>query len=41
MDPEGRFVEAFGQSVDADQIVEKIKEEVIEWEKQCGGKTSN
>lgn len=40
MDPEGRFVEAFGQSVDADQIVEKIKEEVAEWEKERGGKTT-
>lgn len=39
MDPEGRFVEAFGQSVDADKMVEKIRGEVIEWEKSHGGKT--
>lgn len=40
MDPEGSFVEAFGQNVEVDQIVEKIREEVGEWEKKQGGKTS-
>lgn len=40
MDPEGHFVEAFGQNVEPDQIVAKIKEEVLEWEKENGGKTS-
>lgn len=40
MDPQGSFVEAFGQSVEVDQIVEKIKEEVAGWEKETGGKTS-
>ncbi len=32
MDPEGKFVEAFGQSVDADEIVEKVTQAVAEWE---------
>jgi len=40
MDPEGQFVEAFGQTVEAEQIVTKIKEEVAAWEKTNGGKTS-
>ncbi|KXN81700.1 Protein SCO1, mitochondrial [Leucoagaricus sp. SymC.cos] len=40
MDPDGRFVEAFGQSVEADQIVEKIREEVAEWESATGGKVA-
>ncbi|KAL9709928.1 Cu-binding protein [Leucoagaricus gongylophorus] len=40
MDPEGHFVEAFGQTIEADQIVTKIKEEVVEWEKENGGKIS-
>jgi len=39
MDPEGRFVEAFGQSVDADHMVEKIRGEITEWEKSHSGKT--
>jgi len=40
MDPKGQFVEAFGQTVETEQIVAKIKEEVADWEKANGGKTS-
>ncbi len=40
MDPEGRFVEAFGQNVDPDQIVAKIREEVAEWGKSHGGRSA-
>jgi len=40
MDPEGQFVEAFGQTVEVEQIVTKIKEEVADWEKTNGEKTS-
>ncbi|KAF8728332.1 hypothetical protein AX14_006775 [Amanita brunnescens Koide BX004] len=32
MDPEGKFVEAFGQSVGADQITEKIAQAVADYE---------
>ncbi|KAK2462359.1 hypothetical protein APHAL10511_005665 [Amanita phalloides] len=39
MDPEGKFVEAFGQSVGADEIVEKIGKGVGEWEAEKGRKT--
>ncbi|KAE9408524.1 SCO1 protein [Gymnopus androsaceus JB14] len=31
MDPEGRFVEAFGQVAEKEEIVDKIKQFVIEW----------
>ncbi|KAJ3798385.1 SCO1/SenC-domain-containing protein [Lentinula aff. detonsa] len=31
MDPEGRFVEAFGQAADKDEMVEKISQFVVEW----------
>ncbi|KAF5343844.1 hypothetical protein D9756_011342 [Leucocoprinus leucothites] len=40
MDPDGHFVEAFGQNVESDQIVTKIEEEIGEWEKEKGSKTS-
>ncbi|KIK68842.1 hypothetical protein GYMLUDRAFT_255478 [Collybiopsis luxurians FD-317 M1] len=33
MDPEGRFVEAFGQVAQKEEMVEKIKEFVVEWSK--------
>ncbi|KAF9059766.1 SCO1/SenC-domain-containing protein [Rhodocollybia butyracea] len=33
MDPEGRFVEAFGQVTEKDEMAKKIKEFVVEWSK--------
>ncbi|KAJ3713419.1 SCO1/SenC-domain-containing protein [Lentinula raphanica] len=33
MDPEGRFVEAFGQAADKDEMVDKIRQFVVEWSK--------
>jgi len=38
MDPRGEFVEAFGQSTKADEIVERIGKEVREWEEAEGKK---
>jgi len=38
MDPKGEFVEAFGQSVKADEIVEKVGKEIAEWKKREGNK---
>jgi len=32
MDPEGKFVEAFGQSVSKEEIVEKVREVLREWQ---------
>ncbi|KAF8665589.1 hypothetical protein AX16_000046 [Volvariella volvacea WC 439] len=39
MDPEGKFVEAFGQSTQVEAIAEKIGEVVGEWERGHGRKT--
>jgi protein SCO1/2 len=36
MDPEGKFVEAFGQSVSRDEMVEKIGQAVVEWKAEKG-----
>lgn len=33
MDPDGKFVEAFGQSSTAEDVVERVKKEIREWEK--------
>ena len=38
MDPRGEFVEAFGQSVKAEEIVERVRKEVKEWEEREGKK---
>ncbi|OCB88341.1 h-sco1 [Sanghuangporus baumii] len=40
MDPEGEFVEAFGKSSTADDVVKKVQEEVEKWEKEKGSKTT-
>ena len=38
MDPRGEFVEAFGQSVKAEEIVDRVTKEVREWEDREGKK---
>lgn len=38
MDPEGEFVEAFGKSNTADEVVSKVKEEIGKWEAEKGHK---
>jgi len=38
MDPEGEFVEAFGQAVKAEEIVERVEKEVKNWEGRVGRK---
>lgn len=38
MDPQGQFVEAFGQNVEAPEVVEKIREAVNEWTQKTGKK---
>ena len=38
MDPEGKFVEAFGQQVTAEEAESKIDEAINEWQKDHGGK---
>jgi protein SCO1 len=38
MDPEGEFVEAFGQSVKAEDMVERIEQEIKNWERSVGTK---
>jgi protein SCO1/2 len=32
MDPEGKFVEAFGQSVSKEEIIEKVGQVLGEWQ---------
>ena len=39
MDPKGKFVEAFGQSVSRDEMVEKIGQAVVEWRAEKGRNT--
>ena len=34
MDPEGKFVEAFGQNSTPEDVVERVKKEIGEWEKE-------
>ena len=41
MDPEGDFVEAFGKSSTAEDVVKKVQEEVERWEKEKGSKTAH
>lgn len=36
MDPEGRFVEAFGKSSEAEEVVERVHREVEQWRKERG-----
>lgn len=36
MDPNGQFLEAFGQSVTVDEVVGKIREELEAWAKEHG-----
>ncbi|KAF5388246.1 hypothetical protein D9615_000024 [Tricholomella constricta] len=38
MDPAGKFVEAFGQAVPKEDIIEKIRDEVNEWKAETGKK---
>jgi len=38
MNPEGEFVEAFGQAVKAEEIVEKVEKEIRDWEGKVGKK---
>ncbi|TFK28649.1 h-sco1 [Coprinopsis marcescibilis] len=38
MDPQGKFVDAFGQSVPQEDVVEKINKEVNDWQRQTGKK---
>ncbi|KAH7888199.1 SCO1/SenC-domain-containing protein [Phlebopus sp. FC_14] len=38
MDPNGQFVEAFGQSSKPDEVVERVKREIAEYEKETGRK---
>ncbi|RDB20528.1 Lysophospholipid acyltransferase [Hypsizygus marmoreus] len=40
MDPQGKFVEAFGQSVQKEDIIEKIGETVEEWKAETGSKNT-
>jgi protein SCO1/2 len=38
MDPDGQFVEAFGQNVSAEEVETKINEAVGQWQKETGRK---
>ncbi|EAU82467.1 h-sco1 [Coprinopsis cinerea okayama7 len=38
MDPAGKFVEAFGQSVTGEEVVEKIQKAISEWQAETGRK---
>ena len=38
MDPNGQFVEAFGQNVSSEQVEQKINEVIETWEKEKGKK---
>lgn len=38
MDPNGKFVEAFGQNGTAEDVVDKVRKEIGEWEKETGRK---
>lgn len=38
MDPRGEFVEAFGQSTKAEDVIERIQKEVAIWEAKEGKK---
>ena len=38
MDPSGKFVEAFGQAVPKEEIIEKVREAVNEWEMETSKK---
>ncbi|KAF8632404.1 hypothetical protein AX17_004845 [Amanita inopinata Kibby_2008] len=39
MDPEGKFVDAFGQSVGEDEVTEKLGKAIAEWHVEKGKKT--
>jgi len=39
IDPHGEFVEAFGQAAEIDDVVERVDQELREWEKQYRRKT--
>ncbi|KAF9004820.1 h-sco1 [Cyathus striatus] len=36
MDPEGKFVDAFGQNVTAEDAIQKIREAVVDWKQETG-----
>ena len=38
MDPNGQFVEAFGQNVSAEEVETKINEAVSHWKEETGMK---
>lgn len=40
MDPNGQFVEAFGQSSTAEEVVERVRKEIIELERETSKKAS-
>jgi protein SCO1 len=39
MDPKGNFVEAFGQVSTVEDVVERVKKEIGEWEQEHGSRT--
>ena len=38
MDPDGKFVEAFGQNSTSEDVIERVRKEIGEWEKRTGGR---
>jgi protein SCO1/2 len=38
MDPDGQFVDAFGQVTTVKDCTERINKEIVEWQKEHGGK---
>lgn len=38
MDPKGEFIDAFGQSVSAETVIEKVREAIGEWQHDTGKK---
>ena len=38
MDPNGQFMDAFGQAITADEVVDKVNEALENWQKQTGKK---
>jgi len=38
MDPDGKFVEAFGQNSTPEDVIERVRKEIGEWGKRTGGR---
>jgi protein SCO1 len=36
MDPDGKFVDAFGKSTSVDQVIERVKKEFTQWKEEKG-----